>query len=218
MSRRYALPKDHYSGTVAGVAVTHNDGTIMALQGIQNPRLKMVMEHLAVQAALERGFESVSIRSISPHIHIVSYVLYFVGRSIPHSWTVNRAGQKVNDALHMTISAGKSAVAGHIYVSGFNPTVNPLNWYDGLRTEHVKWEDRATSSNASSRRTSEGRGSRSPHAGNGQSSNAYSQASGSASGSAPASDSSAKWVATGSNTPGRQWIWWDGTKYTDTYA
>lgn len=60
--RTYSLPRNSYSGTVAGVRIAYNAATIASLEGIENDGLKRAMEDMAVHAALERGFTSVSIR------------------------------------------------------------------------------------------------------------------------------------------------------------
>ncbi|KAI1740959.1 hypothetical protein F4680DRAFT_447327 [Xylaria scruposa] len=128
--RTYYLAPENYRGTAGGIGISHNDKTVHALNGIKNNGLKRAMEDIAVQAAIERGFSSVKIRSI------------------PHSWTMNRSAKKVNDALHMMISAGsqKNKVAAHIYCAGFNPRTRPSSWYNNLHATHIH----ATSSNASS--------------------------------------------------------------------
>ncbi|KAN0103446.1 hypothetical protein V8E51_011759 [Hyaloscypha variabilis] len=180
-SRTYTLPRNSYSGTVSGVTVSYNSGTLSAMEGIENEGLKTAMEDIVIRAALERGFTSVVIRSI------------------PHSWTVNRYGDRVNDALHITITAGSNSVTGHIYCSGLNPRASPSHWYDHLRGDYVKWSDRATSSNASSPYSSHGQNT--PPAGGTQSS----------------STADPQWVPTGSSVPGQQYRWWNGTEYTNDF-
>lgn len=57
-----SLPKDSFSGTVAGVSITYNEETAEEVRGIGNVVLKKKMEEMAVQAALQRGFTSILIR------------------------------------------------------------------------------------------------------------------------------------------------------------
>ncbi|KAK3941992.1 hypothetical protein QBC46DRAFT_406675 [Diplogelasinospora grovesii] len=189
--RTYYLPPSDFSGTVDGVRISYNDETINALVGIENDELKRAMEDMAVQAALERGFDSVQIRSI------------------PHSWTITRSGKKVNDGLHMTVSAGKRELTAHIYCSGVNPRRSPSRWYDALHNDHVKCEDRATSPNSSggSRPPSAGRDSPSGSGGKrGQSGDSSSQAQ-------ESTETPPRWVPTGSNILGQRYRWWNGTEY-----
>lgn len=61
-ARRYILPANEYSGTVAGVSVSYNDHTKRHVQGLANPELKKFLEDAGVTAALSRGFYSVFIR------------------------------------------------------------------------------------------------------------------------------------------------------------
>jgi hypothetical protein len=63
-SRTYTLPRNSYSGTVSGVTVSYNSGTLSAMEGIENEGLKTAMEDIVIRAALERGFTSVVIRYI----------------------------------------------------------------------------------------------------------------------------------------------------------
>ncbi|KAI0404076.1 hypothetical protein F4802DRAFT_568818 [Xylaria palmicola] len=124
----------------------------------------------------------------------------------------------------MTISAGN--MAAHVYCAGFNPETDPSDWYNNLHTTHIKWEDRATSSNAStvSRSPSDrgspggrhhGQAGGSSHTGT--SSRAGRSSHTGASSHATAS-SEGRWVLTGSGVPGQQYQWWDGTKYTNNFA
>jgi len=139
-----------------------------------------------------------------------------IDRSIPHSWTIDKDGNKVNDALHMTVTAGAGGIAGHIYCSEVKPKLDPSHWYDDLGSDYIKWEDRATSSNASSRRLPSSRRN-SAYASDEhpeQSNGSYSQASG----STAASSSMAQWVPTGLSTLGWKYQWWNGTAYTNDFC
>jgi len=57
----YSLPSSQNSGTVAGVAISYNPETYMAIRNLGNATLKRLLEEFAVRAALERGFSSVMI-------------------------------------------------------------------------------------------------------------------------------------------------------------
>ncbi|KAJ4315794.1 hypothetical protein N0V84_008198 [Fusarium piperis] len=99
------------------------------LAGRANPVLKQAIEDIAVQAALERAFATVQIRST---VHVT---------------TVDEFGQRFDNDPHITIECG--GITGHVYCTGFAYSELPPYWYSDMQFSHVKWEDRTPSTQAS---------------------------------------------------------------------
>ncbi|KAH7237360.1 hypothetical protein B0J15DRAFT_503675 [Fusarium solani] len=128
-TRTYYLGDEEFDGWAGPVRVTYNSYMRQNLEGGANPVLKRALEDISVQAALERSFATVHIRS---SVHVT---------------TVDESGQRFNDDPHITIEC--SGITGHVYCTGFAYTELPPYWYSDMEFSHVKWEDRTPSTQAS---------------------------------------------------------------------
>ncbi|KAF2787760.1 hypothetical protein K505DRAFT_342664, partial [Melanomma pulvis-pyrius CBS 109.77] len=122
--RTYTLPADQYHGEVAGVRVRCSESVEDMVRDLENPELKKLLEDASVQAALQRGYSNVLVRSI------------------PHSTTLNVKGERVPSYLHITVTGGERNAA-HIPCYGLDGTAP--NWYTNMTFGDASWEDRVKS-------------------------------------------------------------------------